>query len=188
MPLPPPATGRTKLHTRQIVCEGFLRDDGLWDIDGWMTDMKEEAYRNFDRGEIPPGTPLHGMGLRITINDSYTIVDAVAVQDFAPYRICPEITPAFKQLIGLSLVKGFKRQVREMLGGMQGCVHLVDLLSPMATTAMQTAAFKRNVELRAQGAKGGTVKPPFLDTCHTWSSSSPVTKREFPALYTGKDT
>jgi len=187
MPLPPPATGRTKLHTRRITCEGFLRDDGLWDIDGWITDVKEEAYRNFDRGEIPAGVPLHGMGLRITIDEDYKIVDAVAVTDFSPYRICPDVTPAFQKLVGLSLTRGFKRSVRELLGGTHGCVHLVDLLGPMATTAMQTAAFKRNVALRAAGAKGAAVKPPFFDTCHTWASDSPVVKREFPALYTGKD-
>jgi len=187
MPLPPPATGRKKLHTRQIICEGFLRDDGLWDIDGWITDIKEEAYTNFDRGEIPPGTPLHGMGLRITIDDAYLIVDAVAVQDFTPYTICPQITPAFKKLIGISLTKGFKNKVREALGGIQGCVHLVELLGPMGTAAMQTAAFKKNVALRAAGAEGATVKPPFFDTCHTWASGSSVVKREFPALYTGKD-
>ena len=186
MPLPPPATGRTKLHTRKILGEGFLRDDGLWDIDGWVTDVKEQTYRNFDRGEIPPGEPLHGMGLRMTIDDKYVIQDMVAVTEFAPYRMCPDITPDFKKLIGLCLVKGFKRQARELLGGVHGCVHLVDLLGPMATTAMQTSAFKRNVELRALGAKGGTTKPPFFDTCHTWASDSPVVKREFPALYTGQ--
>src|SRR6201986_3077122 len=120
MPLPPPATGRTKVHTRQVICEGYLRDDGQWDIDGWITDVKEEAYRNFDRGEIPAGTPLHGMGLRITIDDKYTITDAVAVQDFTPYTICPQVTPAFKKLIGISLTRGFKRHVRELLGGVQG--------------------------------------------------------------------
>jgi hypothetical protein len=187
MPFPPPATGRSLVHKRQVNCEGYLRDDGLWDIEGWVTDVKAEVYHNFDRGDVPPGEHLHGMGLRITIDNDYTIVDAEAVMDFSPYRICPEITPSFKKLIGMSLKKGFNARVRETFAGAHGCVHLVELLGPMATTAMQTAGYKRNMILRQEGAKGGTKKPPFFDTCHTWSSGSSVVKREFPALYTGKD-
>ena len=185
MPLPPP-TGRTKIHTREIRCEGFRRDDGLWDIDGWITDVKHVPYGNFDRGEVPIGEPLHGMGLRLTLDDDLVIKDIVAVTDFSPYRICPEVTPSFKKLMGLKLGKGFKRTVQELVGGALGCVHLVDLLGPIATTAYQTCLLERNNALRAAGKKGATVKPPFFDTCYTWSSDSAIVKHEFPALYTGK--
>jgi len=37
MPLSPPV-GRQHLHTRRVVCQGFFRDDGLWDIEGRITD------------------------------------------------------------------------------------------------------------------------------------------------------
>ena len=38
MPLSPPV-GRQHLHTRRITCQGFYRDDGLWDIEGRITHL-----------------------------------------------------------------------------------------------------------------------------------------------------
>ena len=37
MPLSPPV-GRQHLHTRRVTCQGFFREDGLWDIEGRITD------------------------------------------------------------------------------------------------------------------------------------------------------
>jgi hypothetical protein len=186
MPLPPPATGRTPHHTRTITCQGFQRDDGLWDIDGWITDVKFQAFGNWDRGEVPAGEPIHGMGLRMTVDEKMVIHDLVAVTDFSPYSICPNVTPNFRKLIGLTLAKGFKKSVQEILGGTHGCVHLVDLLGPVATTAYQTIGFRKKHSPLAQNADGETVKPGFINTCHTWSTDGPIVKKEFPAFYTGR--
>jgi hypothetical protein len=182
MPLPS-ATSRKLIHTREIKCEGFLRDDGLWDIDSWLTDVKQVAYTNYDRGLVAPGEPIHAMGLRMTIDQSYVVQDIVAVTDFSPYKICPEVTPNFKRIIGLCLIKGFTRSVKELLSGVHGCTHLVDLLIPMATVALQTTRFGL---ANAQGERDLTVKPPFFDRCYTWASDSPVVKHEMPTFYTGK--
>ena len=185
MPLPPPATGRTKLHTRTITCEGFLRDDGFWDIDGWITDVKTYDVANIDRNGVPAGEPMHGMGLRITIDLELNIHDAVAVQDFTPYRMCPTITPSFSKLIGLNLGKGFTKAMREVLGGTKGCVHLVDLLGPMATTAYQTLDEIRYKAFQEAERRGEPVRPFFVESCHAWATDTQVVKREFPTLYTG---
>lgn len=89
MPLPDAAIDRTLLHTRTITCEGYERADGLWDIDGWMTDVKTYDVPNLDRNGIPAGVPVHGMGLRMTIDTDLIIRDIVAVQDFTPSACAP---------------------------------------------------------------------------------------------------
>ena len=33
-----PSVSRKQLHTREIKCIGYERDDGLWDIEGRITD------------------------------------------------------------------------------------------------------------------------------------------------------
>ncbi len=38
MPLSPPAASREHIHTRVVECRGYRRDDGLWDIEGHITD------------------------------------------------------------------------------------------------------------------------------------------------------
>ncbi len=40
MPLPAASANRTPLHTRVVECRGFARDDGLFDIEGSITDVK----------------------------------------------------------------------------------------------------------------------------------------------------
>ena len=182
MPLPAPTSDRTLLHTRTITCEGYARDDGLWDIDGWMTDVKTYDVPNQDRNGIPAGVPVHGMGLRMTIDAGLAIRDIVAVQDYTPFSLCPAITPAFKQLIGLVIGKGFHRLVREKVGGAKGCVHLVDLLGPMATVAYQTLDEPLYRAMQEAGAR-----PHFLNACHAWDENGVLAATEFPrALKTGQ--
>ena len=51
MPLSPPV-GRQHLHTRRVTCQGFFRDDGLWDIEGRITDEKTYEHANEWRGPL----------------------------------------------------------------------------------------------------------------------------------------
>jgi len=48
------STGRKKIHRRSIECHGYQRDDGLWDIEGHLTDTKTYTFKNRDRGDISP--------------------------------------------------------------------------------------------------------------------------------------
>lgn len=200
MPLSPPI-GRQHLHTRRVVCQGFFRDDGLWDIEGRITDEKTYEHANEWRGPLKPGDFVHDMSIRLTIDHTFTIVDAEAVTDKSPYSMCGDIAPAFKKLIGLRIGGGFHRAVRERLGGVHGCTHIVELLGPVATTAFQTVSSKKARDLnREHREKTGTLpprdpnaapkprrKPYMLDTCHTWASDSEVTRRWVPHFYTGPD-
>ena len=200
MPLSPPV-GRQHLHTRRVVCQGFFRDDGLWDIEGRITDEKSYEHANEWRGPLKPGDFVHDMSIRLTIDHKFTIVDAEAVTDRSPYSMCGDIAPAFRKLVGLRIGGGFHRAVRERLGGIHGCTHIVELLGPVATTAFQTVSSKKAQDLnRAHREKTGALppkdpdaapkprrKPYMLDTCHTWASDSEVTRRWVPHFYTGPD-
>ena len=102
MPLSPPV-GRQHLHTRRVTCQGFYRDDGLFDIEGRITDEKTYEHANEWRGPLGPGDFVHDMSIRLTLDHRFTIVDVEAVTDSSPYRICGDITPNFKKLIGLRI-------------------------------------------------------------------------------------
>jgi hypothetical protein len=201
MPLSPPI-GRQHLHTRRVVCQGFFRDDGLWDIEGRITDEKTYEHANEWRGPIGPGDFVHDMSIRLTLDHKFTIVDVEAATDKSPYQICGNVAPDFKKLIGLRVGGGFHREVRARLGGVHGCTHIVELLGPVATTAFQTVSSGKARELnRAHLARTGnapkpaapdaapkpTRKPYVIDTCYAWSADGPVVKRWAPGFYTGPD-
>lgn len=204
MPLSPPV-GRQHLHTRRVVCQGFFRDDGLWDIEGRITDEKSYDHANEWRGTLKPGDFVHDMSIRLTVDEKFTIVDVEAVTDKSPYRMCGDIAPDFRKLIGLRIGGGFHRAVRERLGGIHGCTHIVELLGPVATTTFQTVSSGKARELeRAHRAKNHAEsgdanpaaaeiagkprrKPYVIDTCHAWAADGAVVKRWAPDFYTGPD-
>jgi Protein of unknown function (DUF2889) len=64
---------RRLMHTRSVECEGYLRDDGLWEVEAWLRDKKQRADRF--RGELKPGDPVHDIGLQLAIDDGMTIRD-----------------------------------------------------------------------------------------------------------------
>lgn len=174
MPLSPPAP-REKLHTRSIVLEGFRREDGLFDIEARLDDTKTYAFSNEDRGEIAPGEKLHGMLMRLTIDEEMRVVACEANTEFGPYAICPAITPNFARLAGLRIGPGWNRKVKEVVGGVKGCTHLVELLGPMATVAFQTL-----VVIRRKKAAASSGPPPLLNTCHAYAADGPVVARHWP--------
>lgn len=200
MPLSPPV-GRQHLHTRRVTCQGFFREDGLWDIEGRIADDKTYEHGNEWRGPLKPGDLVHDMSIRLTLDHKFTIVDVEAVTDSSPYSICGEVAPDFRKLIGLRIGGGFHREVRARLGGVHGCTHIVELLGPVATTAFQTMSSGKARELnRAHGERTGNApkpasadapkprpKPSVIDTCHAWAADGPVVKRWAPDFYTGPD-
>ncbi len=196
MPLPDPAP-RKQFHTRQIDMKGYAREDGLWDIEGHMTDVKCYTFNNKWRGDVEPGTPVHDMWMRLTMDDSLTIVDIEAVTDHSPFEMCPLITPNFKRLVGLQIGPGWNLSIRKRVGGIEGCTHLVEMLGPMATVAYQTikaGGIKRRNKLygiepipkEARDPDAPRKRPGILNTCHAWSTKSPAVKDELPEFYEGE--
>ncbi len=197
MPLSPPAA-REALHTRAIVITGYRREDGFYDIEAQLTDTKSYSFPNENRGTIEAGEPLHGMWLRLTVDEDMRITAAEATTDYAPYAICPQAAPNFARLEGLVIGNGFLKAANQVVGGTAGCTHLRELLQQIATTAYQTVKPARaQRELLAERAAGGEKldarisqhfggAPKILNTCLAYATDSPVVRNRWPHLYTGR--
>ena len=181
MPLSQP-TARALKHTRRIVLQGYEREDGLFDIDAQLTDTKPYGFANEDRGFIAAGEPLHGMLMRMTVNDDLLITAFEADTEYAPYSICPEVAPNFSRLAGLRIKSGFLRAAAERVGGTHGCTHLRELLQQIATVAFQTVYSARANRGPAPAKENSTA---LLNTCYAYSSDSPVVQRRWPEQFTG---
>ncbi len=194
MPFPPPAP-RTHLHNRAIDCQGYLRDDGMWDIEARIVDTKTYVIDNRWRGDLEPGVPIHNMGLRLTLDHNFTVHAVATTMDDQPHQICHHVLDNFQRLIGLRIGPGWNRKVKELLGGIEGCTHLVELLGPIATVAFQTTsstvareiARKAHPALYADAEPDPAQKPFVLNGCYTWSSDSPAVQEVYPLHFTGGD-
>ncbi len=181
MPLSPP-TNREQIHHRAVECRGYRREDGLWDIEGYLRDTKSYTFSNQDRGEMEPGTPIHEMWLRLTVDDELLIHEAEASLDYGPYNICPRIATNYANLKGLRIGPGWRREINKIVGGVNGCTHLRELLGPVATTAFQTIYPIMSRQRRRAGEK---QRPAMLGSCHAYSADSEVVKRLWPDYYKG---
>ena len=179
MSLPVPEVERELTDTRRVRYEGYKRKDGLWDIEAHLTDVKNHDYA-LKTGVRRAGQPIHDMWVRITIDRRMNIVDACSSSDTVPYPGgCETISPAYRTLIGLSLVKEFRKNVREALGGVRGCTHITEMLGGLPTAAIQTFAGEMPEE-REDGRK------PFqLDQCHALETSTETVRKWYPKWFKG---
>ncbi len=186
MPLPEPAS-RKLMHTREIVCHGYRRDDGLWDIEAHLTDTKTYGFDSRDRTRVEAGEPIHGMWLRLTLDTEFVVQEVAAAMDYTPFRICDQIAPAHQKLVGEQIGPGWNKRVRALLGGTHGCTHMREMLGRMATVAIQSMFGEKR---RSGGDIEETLghKPFVIDGCHSWASDSPIVELEYPDWYTGPKT
>lgn len=178
MPLSPPVS-RSLRHTRAITVEAYARDDGLWDLDASIRDVKTLDIP-LPSGTRPGGTPVHDLKLRVTIDRKLTIVDAEAASDSVPYPgYCETIGPAYKKLVGLSLMNHFRLHLKDRLSGVLGCSHLTELAQVLPTAALQ--AYADDVFDTRGGADDNSAERPFeLDRCHALRTDGPAVATFYP--------
>jgi hypothetical protein len=181
MPLSTPAA-REKMHTRTVTLEGFKRDDGLWDIEGCLTDVKTFDFPNAAK-DRPAGTFHHEMYARLTIDADFNIRNAEVASDNHPYAgYCDAPVPDYRKLIGLNLKRGFRKKVMELMGRTRGCMHINELLGVMPTAAFQATARQLGAA-RADAAMDG-----FLGNCFALDRHGEAVKRYFPTWYIAPET
>jgi hypothetical protein len=179
MPLSAPITPRQRLHSRRVTYEGFQRGDGLFDIEGRLTDVKDHDTTLLS-GVRAAGEAIHDMWVRVTIDRDFVICDIEAQTDQMPYPGgCDRITPHYRALIGADLLKGFRKRLHEAMGHVRGCTHLTEMLSSLPTAAVQTFAGLRQREDEGAG------KPFQLDRCHALETSTDTVRRYYPRWYRG---
>lgn len=184
MPLPPPTCRRERLHARTLVLEGWKREDGLWDLEGRLTDIKDHDYV-LATGLRKAGDALHDMRVRLTIDRAFNVIDVAVSHSAVPYPgayegSCGSILPAYSRLKGLNLAQGFRRAVGEMFKGTRGCSHLTELLLSLPTVAFQTFAGETNDTDDRNG------KPFQLDHCHALETSTETVRRYYPRWFRGQ--
>jgi len=180
MSLAPSPVPRKQLHLRSITCEGFVRDDGLIDIEGLLIDTKPEPLRLVNR-EVPAGDPIHKMRIRMTVNQELYIVDAQIFSENAPYSNCEEVEEKYKNLIGMRIEPGFSREVKRIFSGTKGCTHITELIGPLASTAFQVLWANTDFRNADLSIKEKRLTP--LGGCHALRLDGHIVQTYFPEYH-----
>ena len=93
-----------------------------------------------------------------------------------PHAECPFIAPAFAQLEGLSVRRGFTKELRQRLGGVSGCAHLGELARAMGPAIVRTSAASRHQQA-VGGDPGAGPAPLPLGSCHVWAADGPGVRK-----------
>jgi hypothetical protein len=172
---------RRLMHRRSVECVGYLRNDGLWEVEARLVDTKPFAQR-----ELKAGDPVHDIALRLAVDDRMTIVEAETTMRATPYPTCVEVEPILQRLVGERIGKGWRELVRQKIGRLETCTHLSELLGPAVTALFQTMSYGKTPDgggsMDHQRAAG--ERPFFVGGCHSWRTDGPIVAEMFPQFAT----
>lgn len=182
----PPAVPREPSHTRSIVYRSYLRHDGLWDIEAGLTDTKAFPV-TLDGRDILPEQPIHGMRIRITVDDAMVVRAVVAEMTHWPFNECRSVLDPMRRLVGLGMGPGWRKRVDEAIGGTRGCTHMREMLYGAASAAYQTVTPHRDYEVRRSGREAPPLRAPpgHLGKCMALTVDGAVVRRVLPKFYLG---
>jgi len=172
---------REEVHCRQIEMRAFKRADGLFEIDAMLVDRKpHDLLPQPGARFVPANEPIHQLGLRLVFDDALVVRAIEPYTHFAPYPDCPDGGRALQTVVGLSMTGGWGREVRNRLSGARSCTHLMELLTPIATTAHQALRGFLTGRPEATDVDG---RPKKIDSCYAFRAQGDVVLRRWPALH-----
>lgn len=178
MPLSSPVA-RSEIHHRVIDMHAYARSDGLYDVEAHLVDTKPFSFTRFSTSDPwPAGAPLHDLWLRLTLDEDFVVKAVEAASDVTPFGVCKEAENTLGVLVGERIARGWSSRVKELLRGAASCTHLMEMLIPIGTTAMQgirAMQSDRNTNIAAQVQK--------IDSCYAYGSQREVVKRLWPQRY-----
>jgi hypothetical protein len=158
----PPAPEHA-VHRRSIIMDSYGAGPDHVTVVGRLTDQAPWAE--------PGRRWIHDMTLTVTVRlPDLMITAAEAGMASFPHAECPLIAPAFGRLVGLSVRRGFSRELRARLGGVSGCAHLGELARAFGPAIVRTATERvaQTLPRDPDGAPAGDVALP-LGSCHVWA-------------------
>ena len=166
---------RKLMHRRCIESYGFLRDDGLWDIEANMKDLKSyHVKREFDGSPVPEGSPFHDMSVTLTLDDTFLIKEVSVSMDAFPFPSCGGAAPNFSILKGTRIGPGWGRWLKKTFSGKVGCTHVLELFPVAATTAFQTMWEPLGKKYPDQVPLAVTK---LINSCHGWADDGPMVRK-----------
>lgn len=92
---------REELHFRRVDMRAWSRSDGLYEVEGRVTDRKSFEFKTPNGPKVvPAGELIHDMGVRLVFDAELRVHEVSAFTSSAPYGGCMEAGPAVWQRTG----------------------------------------------------------------------------------------
>lgn len=176
---------RQHLQTRTVEYNGYRRNDGLFDIEAELRDVRHYDTQVAEKGLLQAGSAVHHMTITATIDEQLTVRAITSRMQSTPFGFCREVEDSLQPMVGVRMGQGWRRAITERVGGVAGCTHLRELLVNMATAALQTLpTWQAQSRLRAgDPAVHPGERPHYLGQCHSWKLDGPVVMKHLPQFF-----
>lgn len=172
------------IHDRTYTVRSYQEAPDVMRLRGMVHDEKPPGLY-FD--DDPEPLSVHQMVVDLYLSfPSLEIIKAEVVMEVTPHRECVSIEPHYQKLVGLSIARGFSRQIKDLFGGPSGCTHIGALLQAMAPVAIQSVWSMRAMSGEGEAAVSinsiDTVEAKKralsfnINTCHIWDEEGPMVK------------
>jgi len=178
MPLPPPSA-RREAHRRVIDMQAYAREDGLYDVEAHLVDTKPFPFVRIGTSHPwPAGQALHDLWVRLTVDNNHVVTAIDVASDVTPYGICKEAESTLRVLVGERIAGGWSAKVKERLRGAASCTHLMEMLIPLATTALQGIRGLKSVDERVDVSPEAIERK--IDSCYAYGREREVVRMVWP--------
>jgi len=164
---------RISIHQRSYETEAFDEGDGRMRVRGRLTDNKPQGLCLSDGNELV----IHDMCIDLLVDPAtFTIVAVENEMMVRPYSSCESILPDYQALVGLSITRGYSKQIKKLFGGPNGCSHMGALLQAMGPVAIQASWSLVNLHQPLESRLNNSDDPEDIDrrlrlnmnSCHVW--------------------
>ena len=167
---------KEKIQTRQIDVSSHEYDDNHIVICGELKDRRLVATHDLAGRPRPPLTVHHFYIEWLFSTEERRIARIWVNMQTTPHDECDQIQEKLIGLEGLKIAPGFTRQVKRLLGGRKGCIHLTTLLLAMAPAALQGYWTHADRHPDSRDITSEEMEHYLVDSCHVWRKDGPLVK------------
>jgi hypothetical protein len=182
-----------KAHDRTITISTCPAGEGHAIVEGRLVDRRLRDYF-LVTGEKRPAGEIHHMVIRLLVRTDTLVIEDVEVDLVAvPRAECNMVRDSLSVIKGERIVRGYSDRMKELLGGVKSCTHLVALLIAMGPAALQgifSSRAQKPMDVTSMVADPVRMKffmDTLVNTCYVWREGGPELEkmREFAAKIGG---
>lgn len=172
-----------KAHERTITITTYPAGAEKVIVEGRLVDRRLKDYY-LVTGEKRPAGEIHHMAVRLLVETlGFSIEDVEVDLIEVPREECAEVRNTLECIRGEKIARGFSGRMKELLGGVKSCTHLLTLLIAMGPAALQgifASRAQKPMDMAAMIADPSRARffmKTLLNTCRVWREDGPALKR-----------